>query len=1653
MDKNRLKKFISITLCLFLILQIGFIPQISLAEEISTPEMASSQAEEPTEPDIQQQTEAEEEEAAEKVEAPSQEVDGSELEKPQQVPFQGENSASLKEETGSVQEQYVQMTMPQQATTSQQQEEALAEDENKETGESAGGEEGEAPENEKDSEAEEDETLDSADYLESLNVYNNTYGTGGARPLIRHEELDEIFDGRVYMVDYGSTWNSGNFFVAAKLSEAAPEDAAITMSAYNLSGSLKTAEIKPSTDKKINRRSLSDKTIFGSNENGAKRAVYTITVGANEKSQDYKIIVNRVPELSSLKCYTDDEVNDILEETFSNDLRQYNAAVSAEDDEVKIKAFANEANDFAMTINGEAYEAGTEKALTVAAITNEIKIRMSKTEAYVDPEYEGLTYESAGEYTITVRKSVFAEVEFRTDPTDAVVCVYDRKGDRVYPKGGTANTFSLLTEETYTYNASCYGYKAAQGEFQARAGMIVDVELEVAGTKHDELTNNEWWNYRNNEENNGVTSVSTPENAEEVTEKWAVHLGGDWSGSFTPPLILGGAIYTASEKFMYKIDKDTGEILATSEALKGSMGFALNPLTYAEGMIFAQVGNGQIQALDATTLKSVWISEPLGGQTLSPITYKNGYIYSGTWNSEIEPGIYFCLSVTDEEPDKKDEIKYCTWKYSHKGGFYWAGSYVSDNYAVFGSDDGTQEGNYTDNSILYSVSAKDGIIIDKIEGLRGDIRTSVVYDNGYVYVATKGGYLYRVKMNKDGSFGETVSCKLGGMATASPVVYKDRIYIGVCGTGGQFNADGGHNFTVLNQTKNGLSIAYTVPINGYPQAGALLSNAYEDEDYNKDGKADGRVYVYFTYNAFPGGIMGFTDSPGQTSAELETYFEPDPDKQQYCISPLCIGSDGIIYYKNDSCYLMAVESNSAYLNDIEAKASSGDISWDADFKKSRHEYALKVKKGTKTVTLTLDIPQGRKVTVNGKACSGTYTMTLEEGKAEAEILVRHETKSRVYRIKVNEVSQDATLAELMVSSNNNINSMSGRIELDREFEPMQQEYISDIYDGPNKFLNIYALMADENAKMEIKAVSGIEKINRYKNSPGSKTHTRFAVYFGKNESRAVADITVTAADGVTCMTYRVTLLRTDVYAPKLTDIVATRTAENAGFITFDANEPGGYYYCIMKPDEVPTEVDLSRPAMTLSQGSNRLELRELDKEGNDIYITAVDALGNMPQQPHKVSVKPYETFQQTIHVNHPDSIITIKDTAGNPVKCVNGRWALIDGNTYYITIEAKNYEPLEITIVADAAVLELSYELVSKLSDNAFLKELLVSSSEQLGSGLLKLSPTFDKEITNYSASYDGERSHLTLWALPDDKKAQITVYAISGVKGSTVNNDETISREKLEDGRYKWNIYFGKRQTSVKVRVQVTAENGKKQNYFMTLSIEDKTPPKLSRVSASRISAEKASVVFKTNEKGKYHYKVVEKGVDVPVIDRNKGEDVLEGTVTISLKELKAGAKDIYIGMTDHAGNESEVLKMEIPDSKTLMTSGGSGNGGNLGNAELPGISGKDSLSGKPSLITGGLTGKVSSSGLKKLTSKDGDRNKLKKSEKKETKTETEVVKRNEGKSGVLSAIQTIRAMKNRLDTATFIAIAAAMLGLGYLLFWGYSCSWYRRRKQKLNI
>lgn len=414
----------------------------------------------------------------------------------------------------------------------------------------------------------------------------------------------------------------------------------------------------------------------------------------------------------------------------------------------------------------------------------------------------------------------------------------------------------------------------------------------------------EWTSFRGNETNMAVGSWLTPQRSNQARLKWAKPFTDSWMDATTPPIIVNGNIYFAKNDKVICVSKEDGSVIDESEALVGNVGFGTTSLTYGGGMFYIPLGNGRIQALRADTLESVWISEALGGQTINPITYHNGRIYCGTYTDETAEGTYFCLSVEDADTNEKTEEKECLWKIVHTGGFYWAGAYATDSFVVFGSDDGATEGE-TGTSVLYSVNPDNGDIIDTIDGLAGDIRSTIAYDGATdrIYFTTKGGTLCKAKINSDGTFDDSTfeQLELGGASTVTPLVYDNLAYIGVF-------ENGENKYKVIDVCVTPMKVVAECTVPGYVQSSALLSSAYNEQP--------GHMYVYVTYNYPPGGIHILTcikaDSigpDGETVAELvsEDLYTPDGDMAQYCVcSPVC-DSDGTIYYKNDSGYLMAIE--------------------------------------------------------------------------------------------------------------------------------------------------------------------------------------------------------------------------------------------------------------------------------------------------------------------------------------------------------------------------------------------------------------------------------------------------------------------------------------------------------------------------------------------------------------------------------------------------------------------------------------------------------------------------------------------------------------------------------------------------------------------------
>lgn len=670
-----------------------------------------------------------------------------------------------------------------------------------------------------------------------------------------------------------------------------------------------------------------------------------------------------------------------------------------------------------------------------------------------------------------------------------------------------------------------------------------------------ENVDTEWYNFRNNPENNGVTDRPTPIEAEETVQKWAEKYGTGWSAAPTPPLILDGKLYIGVANRILEIDKETGKEIRRSDEMIGNVGYAMNPLTYADGKLFVQVGNGAIQAVDYKTLKCVWYSEKIGGQTVSPISYAKidgkGYIYSGTWNSEKRDGSYICMTTDDEGTTEVEgqtkgggKEKKLTWQFTpstddpqvkNKRGFYWAGAYATENYIAVGSDDGSNEGDYTADAIFYTLDSRTGKIIDSISGIKGDIRTTTVYDNGYLYFATKGGVLYKTKVDSKGKLSETSSIDIGAvtneklMATAAPLVYGNKIYMGVSGSGGQFDPDAGHGFRIIDNrgplTQD--SIMYNLPIAGYPQAAALASTAYADKDFDGDGEADGRVYLYFTYNAMPGGIYYCYDTKDQTEAKPEQYgelFVPQKEQQQYCISTLCADRDGTLYYKNDSCYLMAVENNLAYLNNVTVKGGENEsISWNKAFDSANAEYELKIPDTMKTANITLEMNEGMTATINGSAYTGKNEVTLEEGDTKVQIEVSktegEKTYKRTYTLNFARVKAISTLESMKVG---NSNSFTGFLQMTPEFTSEVTDYKVDTT-RQESFWRVWLKPTDVNSKITVTPVENVDRITTSNGNTSTQGHDRWNVYKKDQTKTAKIRVDVLSENGKKTTSYNLTL--------------------------------------------------------------------------------------------------------------------------------------------------------------------------------------------------------------------------------------------------------------------------------------------------------------------------------------------------------------------------------------------------------------------------------------------------------------------------------------------------------------------------------------------------
>ena len=698
--------------------------------------------------------------------------------------------------------------------------------------------------------------------------------------------------------------------------------------------------------------------------------------------------------------------------------------------------------------------------------------------------------EATTDYTITVQKAATTAVRFRLQPADAQVYLYEAVSqNRIWPNSD--GTFPLSEGFTYLCSFTRAGYAGRSGsmELTAENGQkrltfeedtytelsAVPVTLQAAkenpGIEHD--LDAEWANFRGTDSNNGITDAKTPVSAEDSMLYWASPLGnGRDKGAVSNPILVDDSLIVYAGSHIYRVNKATGATEATGD-MAGTSSFAINNPTYADGIVLVGLSNGRIQAFNAKTLESLWVyTDPLGGQPDSPITVLGDYAYTGFWNGETKNAGFVCISLTDEDPDSQTEEKAASWRTVRSGGFYWAGAYACENYVMIGTDDG-EAGYKSDTASLLLLEPKSGALLDSMDGFTGDIRSSICYDEttNAFYFTSKGGYLYSVQVQKDGTSWKLANRRqlpLGGMSTSTPVVYNGRAYIGVSGTG-QFTAYSGHNITVVDLEN--WEIAYSAQTQGYPQTSGLLTTAYEQENEY--------VYVYFIDNYTPGKLRVLRDRPGQTAADYRTeetfsgksywtayaLFTPFDKQAQYAICSPITDSDGTIYFKNDSGYLMAfgrsIEKIEVTKQPDKTQYNAGDI-----FDKTGMVVTATLSDGTtRDVTDMVSAPAGT-------LADGTTELTLEFGRGQT--MYRNLPDGNKMSAG-NKITSTTTTLPIRVGDTTDTGALTDNIAWSFQLSSNTLSIDGEIPEGYKVLIACY----DENGmltKLEIRTISGSVKL-------------------------------------------------------------------------------------------------------------------------------------------------------------------------------------------------------------------------------------------------------------------------------------------------------------------------------------------------------------------------------------------------------------------------------------------------------------------------------------------------------------------------------------------------------------------------------------------------
>ena len=133
--------------------------------------------------------------------------------------------------------------------------------------------------------------------------------------------------------------------------------------------------------------------------------------------------------------------------------------------------------------------------------------------------------------------------------------------------------------------------------------------------------------------NNNVTTSVLPDSADNAVLNWATKVGKSWNDGPSPVAIVGdNIVYTSGDKLM-RMNKETGVVDSVVGQRAGTNSYAIQPVTYADGMINSQPLTAEFRHLTLTpSSRCGYTRIAWAVKSVSPIYYNDGCIYTGFCN-------------------------------------------------------------------------------------------------------------------------------------------------------------------------------------------------------------------------------------------------------------------------------------------------------------------------------------------------------------------------------------------------------------------------------------------------------------------------------------------------------------------------------------------------------------------------------------------------------------------------------------------------------------------------------------------------------------------------------------------------------------------------------------------------------------------------------------------------------------------------------------------------------------------------------------------------------------------------------------------------------------------------------------------------------------